>query len=336
MKLIPKYETGKPIIGLLPPKKVTTYDRNDARSYTNNLTNNIQSAISKERTQGHQIRHGDFYYNSKSGQRTGSAPQGLIPESPEFDILTLGRAVATSLGKASIKREIVPDEYSIPDRPIYDPSQLPNDKQIISNYYHSPEYSSRFQAAIRNSPNSSLHINDKYALQDAVDRNLSNVEIRKVPDQVLADKHALASSSSDGYIEIPTYKQIPNTTMVHELEHQSTLNGNMLPSSIAKYNESIMPKANIRWNYISDPEYQSDLLYLSDPEEFRTKAFITQQWANKNNIPYEKIPSMYIKDIPSDAKQIFANFQHPGVVDYLNKFLMLTGAAGIANKKGEP
>ena len=159
--LIPKHQLGNIIL----PHKVVTYDRNDARSYWSSLNNNIQSGVRNEQTHGHQVRHGDFYYNSKSGKRTGSAPQGLKQVSPEFDAIGLGRAIVTSLGKGvvegAVKKQILPDLRFVPERGLYSPDKLASDKQVVIDFFKSPEYNHRFTEAIK-TPGSKLNIYDKF------------------------------------------------------------------------------------------------------------------------------------------------------------------------------
>ena len=333
MQLIPKHQYGNIIL----PHKVNTYDRNDARSYWNANSSNIKAAVHNEQTQGHQIRHGDFYYNSKTNAKTGSAPQGLIQESPEFDIIGLGRAVVTSLGKGivgnAIKRQVGSDMRYVPERIPYTPDKLAGDRQSVIDFFKSPEYNTRFESALK-TPGSKLNIYDRFDVQRAAQNNVTNARVVRVPDLVLDRDGAIASSSTDGIINIPEVRQIPNNTMIHELGHQSALNGSELPPAVRDWNNSLIPtpKASLS----NSLEHTSDLNYLSDPDELRAKAIDTMVWARKSGIKPSDLPNIPKSNLPMDAGHLFGAFDQNSVINYLNKFLMLTGAAGIANKKGEP
>lgn len=328
--LIPKHQLGNIIL----PHKVVTYDRNDARSYWGSLNNNIQSGVRNERGRGHRVRHGDFYYNSKSGKRTGSAPQGLKQVSPEFDAIGLGRAIVTSLGKGIVEGTV--NLRHVPERELYSPDKLASDRQAVIDFFKSPEYSHRFTEAIK-TPGSKLNIYDKFDVQKAATNNVTNARVVKVPDELLKRDGAIATSGVDGIINIPKVSPISNNTIIHELSHQSALNGSTLPKSVSDWNASLMPTPrDIPEYYSSTLKHAADLKYLSRPDELRAKAINTMLWANKNGVTPSDIPKLLPSKLPMDTDQLYSMFDDNSIINYLNKFLMFTGAAGMANKKASP
>lgn len=327
--LIPKHQLGNIIL----PPKVVTYDRNDARNYWGSLSHSIQSGVRNEQTHGHQVRHGDFYYNSKSGKRTGSAPQGLKQVSPEFDAIGLGRAVVTSLGKGIVEGTV--NLRFVPERELYSPDKLASDRQAVIDFFKSPEYRHRFTEAMR-TPGSKLHRCDKVDVQKAATNNVTNARVVKVPDELLKRDGAWATSGVDGIINIPKVSPISNNTMIHELSHQSALNGSTLPKSVSDWNASLMPTPRDIPGYSNTLKHAADLAYVSRPDELRAKAINTMLWANKNGVTPSDIPKLLPSELPMDTDHIYSMFDDNSIINYLNKFLMFTGAAGMANKKASP
>ena len=63
--------------------------------------------------------------------------------------------------EGAVKKQILPDLRFVPERGLYSPDKLASDKQVVIDFFKSPEYNHRFTEAIK-TPGSKLNIYDKF------------------------------------------------------------------------------------------------------------------------------------------------------------------------------
>ena len=127
--------------------------------------------------------------------------------------------------------------------------------------------------------------------------------------------------------------QLGNIILPHKVV---TYDRNDARSYWSSLNNNIQSGARDIPGYSNTLKHAVNLKYLSHPDELRAKAINTMLWANKNGVTPSDIPKLLPSELPMDTGQIYSMFDDNSIINYLNKFLMFTGAAGMANKKASP